>query len=307
MKRSAAALLSLAILSIGIFGAWSYVHNYLVYRGFAPPRDPPGVATGTLRSVGFYSPALRRRDSYLIYLPAGYEAAARAGARFPVLYLLHGTASGAMHFIDVGKVGVDVDTLLARHRIRPLLVVMPSAQDGSFVDDTEWANTPHGGYEGAVLDVVHAVDRRWPTRHDRAGRAIAGLSMGGYGAMNIALHHLPLFGTAESWSGYFTQTRSGPFSGASRQALRANSPSSYAHAVVHGIGRLGLHVLLYSGGSDPLAAQQAPFAHDLRSLGASVRTLRAPGAHSWKLWRGEMPLALRFADRWLGPPRRRGA
>jgi enterochelin esterase-like enzyme len=307
MRRPATVLFSTAVLALGFFGTWSYVHNYVVYRGFAPPRDPPGVAAGTLRSVSIYSPALKRRDSYLIYLPAGYAAAARHGTRFPVLYLLHGTASGAMHFVNVGQVGVDVDTLLARRRIHPLLVVMPSAQDGSFVDDTEWANTPHGRYESALLDVVRAVDRRWPTRPTRDARAVAGLSMGGYGSMNIALHHLRLFATAESWSGYFTQTRSGPFAAASRRTLRANSPAIYARAAAPTIRRLGLHVLLYRGGRDPVAAPQAPFAHELRAVGASVRTLRASGAHSWRLWRNEMPLALRFADRWLGAPRRAAA
>lgn len=302
MKRRAPVLLSAAVLAVGCFGAWSYVHNYLVYRGFPPPRDPPGVPAGSLRSIDFQSRALGRGDSYLIYLPHGYAAAARRGIRFPVLYLLHGTNSGAMHYINVGQVGVDVDRLLAAHRIRPLLVVMPEAQDGSFLDDTEWANTTRGRYESALLDTVRAVDRRWPTIRARAARAIAGLSMGGYGAVNVALRHPQLFATIESWSGYFSQTRSGPFAGASAAALRSNSPADYLGAVAPTLRRLGgLHVLLYSGSGDPLAGRQAPFARQLRAGGASVRALRFPGAHSWRLWRDEMPLALRFADRWLRP------
>jgi enterochelin esterase-like enzyme len=304
MRARVPILLSAAVLVVGFYGAWSYVHNYLVYRGFRPPRDPAGLPTGTLEQVGFYSRPLGRRDAYLVYLPHGYSQAARRGVRFPVLYLLHGTASHAMHYIDVGKVGVDVDELLAAHRIRPFLVVMPQAEDGTFVHDTEWANTPHGRYEDAALAVVRNVDSRWSTIRDRAARAIAGLSMGGYGAVNIALHHLGLFGTVESWSGYFTQTRTGPFSHSGQRTLRANSPAFYARALAPRLRRLGLHVLLYSGTHDHVSQQQDPFATELRGLGVRVRSLHFRGAHNWRLWRGKMPLALRYASRRLFAARR---
>ena len=56
---------------------------------------------------------------------------------------------------------------------------------------------------------------------------IGGFSAGAYGAINIALHHLPVFGSVEVWSGYFTQTRTGVFAHASRRALRDNSPLDY--------------------------------------------------------------------------------
>jgi enterochelin esterase-like enzyme len=308
MRRRVALALSAGLLGLGVFGAWSYVHNYIVYRGFPPPHDPAGVPTGTLQRVAFQSKALGRRDSYLIYLPHGYAQAAARGARFPVLYLLHGTYSEAMHYIDVGKVGVDLDTLLAKHRARPFLVVMPESSDGSIHDDMEWANTPDGRFESAVLDIVRNVDSHFSTVHNRTGRAIGGLSMGGYGALNITFRHPRIFATVESWSGYFTQSRSGPFASASQAALRLNSPALYAQKVGKRLRRLQFHVLLYGGKGDPLTRQQAPFAHELQGLGMHVRSLRPIGKHNWKLWRDEMPVALRYASRWLtarGSPRGR--
>jgi enterochelin esterase-like enzyme len=299
VRRWAAALLAAAFLGIGSYGAWDYVHNYLVYRGFPPPRDPPGVRAGKLERVYFFSRPLRRRDSYLVYLPAGYAAAAARGAHFPVLYLLHGTGSYAPHFIDVGLVGVKLDELLAAHRIKPLLVVMPEAVDGTLNHDTEWANTPHGAYASAVLATVRQVDSRWATIPSRRGRAIGGLSMGGYGAVNIALRHLGLFSTAESWSGYFTQTHDGVYAGASPAALRAASPQDYVGGLAAPLRRFPLHVLLYAGSSDPFRHQQGRFARELRSLGVAVRSMLVPGRHSWALWRRETPLALRYASRWL--------
>jgi hypothetical protein len=109
----------------------------------------------------------------MVYEPAGFQKLAAQGVRFPVLYLLHGTVSNALHYINVGRVGVNLDELLAAGRIRPFLIVMPESSDGSFVDDTEWANTPHGAYESAVLEIVRQVDEHFPTIADRSARAMA--------------------------------------------------------------------------------------------------------------------------------------
>lgn len=300
MRWRLALALALAFLATGIYGAYAYVHNYSVYRGFPPPSDPHGVPAGRYVEVNFQSQALGHQDRYMVYEPPGFQQLAARGYRFPVLYLLHGTVSNALHYINVGRVGVNLDELLAASRIRPFLIVMPESSDGTFIDDTEWANTSHGSYESAVMNTVQQVDQHWPTIAKRSARAIAGLSMGGYGALNIGLHHLGAFGTLESWSGYFTQTRSGPFAGASPAVLRANSPAAYAPSVAKRLRRLPLHVFLYTGSQDPLIRDQSAFASELRALGVAVRTAAPPGLHDWRLWRQQMPRALLYAGRAFG-------
>ncbi len=295
MRWRLALVLAVTFLGTGIYGAYAYVHNYSVYRGFPPPSDPAGVAAGRYVEVHFRSQALGREDSYMVYEPAGFQQLAARGVRFPVLYLLHGTVSNALHYINVGRVGVNLDELLAAHQTRPYLVVMPESNDGSFVDDTEWANTLHGRYESEVLEIVRQVDAHWPTIADRSARAIAGLSMGGYGALNIGLHHLSTFGTIESWSGYFHQEHTGVFSGATPADLRFDSPAAYAPTRAAALHRLPLHVFLYGGRQDRLTHNQPAFAQELRALGVVVRTAEAPGVHDWRLWRAEMPTALRYA------------
>src|SRR5262245_7482685 len=88
---------------------------------------------GDLREVRFYSHALGRTDSYLIYLPPGYQAAANSGKLFPVLYLLHGDGRnqrhGAGHMFQRGAVGPAAGALMSQGRIQPMLIVIPEAAD----------------------------------------------------------------------------------------------------------------------------------------------------------------------------------
>src|SRR5262249_28560913 len=235
--------------------------------------------------------------SYLVYEPPGYVRLAASGTRFPVLYLLHGSNSNGETYVDVGRAGVALDELIAAGRTRPFLLVIPASTDGSLTDDTEWANAGDGPFESEVLKVVRQVDQHWPTIANRSARALAGLSMGGYGALNVGLHHLRAFGTLESWSGYFFQTRSGPFQSASPALLRLNSPAAYAPSLAGKLRRAPLRVLLYTGRDDPLAPDQSAFAAELRSLGAAVTTAEPSGVHSWPLWRRGSPRALPYAGR----------
>jgi enterochelin esterase-like enzyme len=290
MRTRVLALLAGLWLAAGAWGGWNYTHDYIIYRGFPPPHDPPGVRAGRLERVTFPSAALRRRRAYEIYVPPG------AHGRLPVLYLLHGSPGSPRLFVSAGALGVALDTLIARREVRPFYVVMPDGRNGSFRSDTEWADTPHGRFEHFLLDVVGAVDRRWPTLADRSHRAIAGNSEGAYGAVNVGLRHLAVFAGIESWSGYFTQTATGPFAHADRATVRANSPAEYVTGLAPRLRRLPLRVFLYGGARDKGADALRPFADRLRAAGAHVTIGIWPGRHDWGLWRARTSLMLRAAD-----------
>jgi S-formylglutathione hydrolase FrmB len=177
-----------------------------------------------------------------------------------------------------------------------MLVVMPDGRDGSFLSDTEWANTRHGRWEDYVLDVVRAVDARWPTLRARSQRAIAGDSEGGFAAVNVALHHLRTFGTVESWSGYFRARRSGPFKHANAAQVLNNSPADYVWAYVDALRRRPLHAFLYAGRRDKDRHAVAAFAQELQAVDVRVQFALYPGRHEWRLWRDQTPRMLRYAD-----------
>jgi enterochelin esterase-like enzyme len=258
---------------------------------------------GKLVRVRFHSPSLGGPDSYLVYLPPGYGTAVAQGRQFPVLYLLHGDGAGAkhtaLHMFNAAQVGAQVNQLVRERRIQPFLTVIPEGDDGTSDNDTEWTDNSSGKFASSVVDAVRAVDARWPTIANRDGRAIAGLSMGGYGAVNVGLQHLDVFSVLESWSGYFTARRKGILGNSPRQVLRANSPFAYVATMQDALNTSPIHVLLYQEFGSKAFNQQAPFASRLRGLGVPVLALVFHGPHNYGLWHDHLPLGLEFASRWL--------
>jgi putative tributyrin esterase len=307
--RLLAAPLAVAWLAAGLVAAYGYVHRYALYRGFPAPVTPAGVARGTVSDVHFDSAALHGTHRYVVYLPPGYARAAARGRRFPVLYLLHGDPGRPEIFIRAGALAVQEDVLLARRRIRPMIVVMPAGRTGLFAGTgTEWADAQAGSWEDYVLDVVRDVDGRFATVRDRQGRGIGGLSEGGFAALNITLHHLADFSVAESWSGYFNQHRSGPFSHEPAAVIRANSPERYAPSLAPAIRRLGYRAWIYQGKLDGNApAHIQDMSAKLQADGAEVRYGFFPGGHDWGLWRAQLPRMLIAASRWFATPPRAGS
>jgi enterochelin esterase-like enzyme len=302
LARRAGALAAAGWLAVGASAAYSYIHGYIADRGFPALRAPAGIARGTLKVIRFHSPAIGARSRYEIYLPPHYAAQAARGRRFPVLYLLHGVPGSMSAFTDIAAANTRMDTLIAERRARPMILVMPSGEQG-FHGDTEWANAGAGRWMDYVLDVVHAVDHRFATLADRRDRGIAGVSEGAYAAVNIALHHLGMFSVAQSWSGYFTQTPTGPFAGASATALRANSPGDYVAGLSAQIHRLGLRAWLLQGRLDWRSPRSLrAFAAKLHAAGADVRYGFFPGGHDWGLWRAQAPRMLIAASQWFSQP-----
>jgi enterochelin esterase-like enzyme len=270
---------------------------------FAPPAIPSGVAAGTVDTLRFFSPALGRMDEALVYLPPGYLRSAAQGRRYPVLYILHGSPSDGSSVFDGGWAGRDASVLIAEHLIRPMIIVAPYGLYGR-TNNTQWADGRRGRYLAYVADVVHAVDTSLATLRARRDRVIAGDSEGGFGAANVALHDLSLFGGFQSWSGYFTQMPAGTFAGASRATIAANSPLDYVASLSPQIRRLGLHAYVYAGARDAGGRTQVPpFVAALRAAGAGVGGAIYPGGHNWTLWRSQMPHMLELASSWFSTAR----
>lgn len=300
-------VLALAVLATGWYGTWTYAHDYYLYRGFPALHDPPGIARGHLVAMNIWSKSLQKHKRVLVYLPPGYYRGARIGHRYPVLYLLQASVMQPTNYVKVGGLGPRVDMMLHAHRSPPYICVMPAGSGR----DHEWANAAAGNFDGYVMDVVHAVDRRFATIPNRKGRIVAGLSEGGYGAINVALHHLSTFSGFESWSGYYVQPGGYPFIGPYKARIAANSPALYVGGLRAQLHRYPLRAFMYMGRSEhwPTIPDMLSFARQLRAAGARiVDTALYPGHHNWKLWRPHIPHMLvwtgqgfRWAERGYRP------
>jgi len=293
-----------AFVAVGGYGVWRYVDNFWLYRGFAPPRDPAFVQVhGTSTSFGVVSAAIGgRRQRVDVYLPPGY--AQHPLRRYPVLYLLHGFPGRPEAFLRTVRVGVVEDVLVAARRLRPMILVMPFGSTGSFTDK-EWANgiRPNEGWETFVArDLVRAVDARYRTIRSGADRALAGLSEGGYGSLNIGFHHPREFGVLESWSGYERADRIASIFGKQGNAavLAANSPNKLLPHVARVLRREHIYVWFYSGTTDRLLDQNVAFAAALTRQDVRHKFFLITGGHNWELWRQNAARALLAASRELG-------
>jgi enterochelin esterase-like enzyme len=293
-------LAALAVCTAGLIGAARYVDNFRLYRGYPAPTEPAFVhKRGTLEKFYVSSRQLGgRRQRVLVYLPPGYL---RSRRRYPVLYLLHGSPGTPEQFMNIVRAGVLVDEFVAR-RAPPLILVMPFGSTGTF-DDTEWVNgaQPHAGWETFVArDVVRSVDARYRTIAAGNGRAIAGLSEGGYGAINIALHHPGEFRVVESWSGYERAAPNLRLFGRGDTRVRYNSPLDRLGAVGPALRGTHTFVWFYSGRSDVFRRDNASFAAGLARAGIAHHFFIVPGRHDWRIWRDYAPAAIAVVERRIG-------
>jgi enterochelin esterase-like enzyme len=233
------------------------------------------AAGSSIDSAGYDSTALGAEGSFHVYLPPGF---ADSGVRYPVLYLLHGNEQRATAFLQLGLQG-ELDRLIAAHEVPPMIAVMIQGGKGA----NNWRDHGSHGYESYVIEVQQLIDRMLPTQAARSARAIAGDSMGGYGAMNVALGNPRRFSIVESWLGFFNGLE---------DELQAARPV---------IAREGLHAYLYGGASDPIAdpSENAPFAAQLRDAGAHAHSAVYVGGHTMQTLQTHLRHMLLYVGRSL--------
>lgn len=224
--------------------------------GFSPVGSGPAGGV-VLQGV---IPGSTSRASF-VYLPPGFSTA----RSYPVVYLLHGMPGSPREYVQSLRLAETADTLITRREIRPFIAVLPVAGD-SWHYDGEWTG-PWESY--LVSNVVPWVGSHLPAERDARGRVLAGLSAGGYGAVDIGLRHAGLFGTIESWSGYFAPLRDGTLKGLDDGELLQYDPRDLVRRKAVALRRLRVRFFLSTGPNHGHvhASQTVDFATELRALG----------------------------------------
>lgn len=197
-------------------------------------------------------------------------------ATLPVLYFLHGYPGKASDPFTSGLSGT-LDQMLREGY--PPFVFASVDGNGERHSDTEWANSSDGSEQvmDRVLDAaIPAVEGTH--MRDSAYRAVAGFSMGGYGAMNIAMQDPGVFGQEVSIAGYFVVNDLSGMFGGSPAALARNTPSE------HPAEARGMRILLEEDDADPfplIKGQAAWMGGLLHAAGVPVTVAIQPGRHDW--------------------------
>ena len=159
------------------------------------------VPHGTVSRIWYDSPALGLERRMTVYTPAGYET---SGKRYPVLYLLHGMGGDEEAWISLGRTAQILDNLIAQGKAKPMIVAMPNgnasqeaapgeSSRGMVPPTMQLPKTMEGSYEQAFPEIVKFIDKNYRTIKSKSGRAIAGLSMGGFHSLHISKQYPDMF------------------------------------------------------------------------------------------------------------------
>ncbi|HEX6971367.1 MAG TPA: alpha/beta hydrolase family protein [Limnochordia bacterium] len=257
------------------------------------------------------SPTLGGRRPYLVVLPPSYHVSEE---RYPVLYLLHGMHGCEWDWLLKGRVHDRASSMMAAREIREYLIVTPSdglAGAGTFYVDWHDGSGRYASY--LAHDLVDHVDAVFRTIPHRRARAVAGLSMGGFGAFYLALRYPERFGAASSHSGALylavPPEWERAFGPENTPARRERSLYHLAEAFRPGGPQAALcpRLRFDCGEEDYLLDGNRALHTRLQELGIEHTYVEYPGAHTWDYWARHVPETLRFADAWFGEEQRQPA
>lgn len=247
------------------------------------PRLTPMV---TMRDVIFHSAALNRDMPYRVVLPAGTTA----GQKLPAVYLLHGGGGG---FRDWSN-----DSDVAQFAERGLILVMPEGNSSYYTNSAE---QPQDRYEDYIVsDLIVDAESKFPAAADRSRRAIVGVSMGGFGAVNLALRHPEMFAFAGGISPAIDVPRRSfsikrlsqsrrfrsIFGPSGSQTRRDNDPFTLARSVDP---QRAPYFFLTCGDQDGLLPPNRDFAALLEQRHFRYEFHHARGGHDWTQWDEQLP------------------
>ncbi len=250
-----------------------------------PWRESPPAGAGRVLYLGFNGPWVDAGDAteeVAVYLPPGYDT--NTTQRYPAVYeapFLYNVWNSALH------VKSTLDALINDGQIPPSLFLFMNAGGGPF-GDTQCADTYDGRekmdqFMGVTVPAY--IDKHYRTIATPAARAVMGMSEGGYCAAILALHHPDVFGTAISFSGYFTAglgSASAPIPFGNNPTLIANDSPSYVAPRLSGEAQLGLYFVIVAQASQAFYGTQATgFMSILDKTAIDYKFINSDQPHGW--------------------------
>jgi enterochelin esterase-like enzyme len=259
---------------------------------------------GIVVSREFNSPALERKWTYAVYLPTGYES---SSLRYPVLYLLHGNGGTLYDWVNAGRIQATADAMMASGDIPPAIIVMPDAGTTWFVDRKEKMETAF------IRDLIPDVERNFRAVAARNGRLVAGLSMGGYGALRFSMKYPEMFAAAALLSPAIYEPE--PPEGSTARRVGVFGSPDFDAAVWKSLNyptlwdaflarKIAVPMYINSGDDDDFFIEaEATKLYSLLRRNRQPAELRiVNGAHTWAVWESTIADAMRYIFRYSTRP-----
>ena len=244
------------------------------------------VPHGSVSKVWYHSDVAGFDRRLTVYTPAGYET---SRAKYPVLYVLHGIGGDEDAWVTQGRATQILDNLIARGEAKPMIVVFTNgniSQEAAPLETSTGYDRPtmqlpqtmEGTFETSFPEVVKFIDSRYRTIAKKQGRAICGLSMGGFHTLYITLNNPDMF----NYSGMFSA------------AIGTGSEQTAAHKEIYENvdGKLAAYfskkpALLWIGigKTDFLIQSNNDFRAKLDAAGYPYKYMETDGGHIWRNWR----------------------
>jgi putative tributyrin esterase len=246
-----------------------------------------------LRLLTFKSPALGGRGDVTLFVPPGSEG----GKNLPLVLLLHGVYGSHWAWSLKGGAHRTALDLIGRKLLRPVVIAMPS--DGLWGDGTGYLPHPSADYESWIVeDVVGCVTELLPCLGARSKLFIAGLSMGGYGALRLGAKYAPKFSGA---SGHSSMTHHAQLSRfveeplASYRVAREEEEAGALYWMKK--NRESLPPVRFDCGlDDELIEENRRLHRELTAENIPHHYFEFEGGHTWDYWRSHLRDTLLFFE-----------
>ena len=255
----------------------SLMNYFIVGGGRGDIYKAQAVPHGAVSRVWATPETTARRMT--VYTPAGYEADYR---NYPVLYLLHGMGGDEEAWVATGRVAQIMDNLIAEGRVAPMIVVMPNGcmrHDAAPGYSSEGFYKPYmsgsmdGSFEAYFPDIVEWVDAHYRTYPTKERRAIAGLSMGGFHAMQISKRYPDMFDYVGLFSAAIYRGKEGV-------SMYENLEEAIAEQFDKGVALYWIGI----GKDDFLYDENVKFRALLDSKEYEYEYVESDGGHTWRNW-----------------------
>jgi enterochelin esterase family protein len=241
------------------------------------------VPHGTVAHRWYNSPGLKMDRRITIYTPPGYE---NTSEKYPVLYLLHGAGGDEEAWITLGRTAQIMDNLIAKGKAKPMIVIMPNGnviQDaapgegnqGFYKPQFMIPKTMDGTYEANFTDIIKFVETNYRVKTEKAHRAIAGLSMGGFHSLHISRYYPNTFDYVGLFSAAILPNQNAV------HEVYQNFDETLKQQMENGYTLYWIGI----GKTDFLYDANKQYREKLDNLGMEFIYRETEGGHIWKNWR----------------------